>query len=351
MTSNLFPFINLNQPDWSDIDTAVVIQNKNFGDAVLLIPVLLSLRAFQPKLRLIVCTPERYHVFLKVDASIECVEFVSVGRLLIHLFRLCTRSKVAFLDFQPTLRFRLLGWLLRPKILSGLINDKKQLGIFDTHSPRKMVSNRRQYELNLDVLRRLGCYHKPELSHFRRLSASFCAPLGAPSKPYFVIHLSSRWMFKSLNLNQWKILLNEISERYPHDLVLTGGDTVIELEMAELLEDLSNVVSFVGRTSTPELIALLRNAQGYIGVDTFTSHLASLLKIPGVVIFGPTDRRVWGPDPGGVLKSITADFEAFPCMPCNQDGCGGSKLSQCLEKISIDSVVGTFAKQISRYSA
>lgn len=45
----------------------------------------------------------------------------------------------------------------------------------------------------------------------------------------------------------------------------------------------------------PRLAAFLSRCRFYVGNDSGVSHLAAVVGVPAVVIFGPTDPRVWGP--------------------------------------------------------
>ena len=55
-----------------------------------------------------------------------------------------------------------------------------------------------------------------------------------------------------------------------------------------------------------------------------------------VAMFGPSSEIAWGPwrNPYRVVTS------AHPCRPCGLDGCGGSKVSECLTTLAVDRVHG-----------
>jgi ADP-heptose:LPS heptosyltransferase len=66
-----------------------------------------------------------------------------------------------------------------------------------------------------------------------------------------------------------------------------------------------------------ELAALLASAGGVLGNDSGPSHLAALLGTPVVVLFGPSDARVWRPVGAGVRvlagpHPAAADWELRP---------------------------------------
>jgi heptosyltransferase-3 len=53
-----------------------------------------------------------------------------------------------------------------------------------------------------------------------------------------------------------------------------------------------------------------------------------------VALFGPSDERVWGP--WRVAHRVVTS--THPCRPCNIDGCGGGKVSECLTTLRVEAV-------------
>ena len=47
--------------------------------------------------------------------------------------------------------------------------------------------------------------------------------------------------------------------------------------------------------SFQELASILSEAELYLGNDSGVSHLAAFVETPSIVLFGPTDPRVWHP--------------------------------------------------------
>jgi heptosyltransferase-3 len=54
-----------------------------------------------------------------------------------------------------------------------------------------------------------------------------------------------------------------------------------------------------------------------------------------VALFGPSGDTEWGPW-GVAHRLVTSD--SHPCRPCGIDGCGGSKVSDCLASLPVDRV-------------
>ena len=62
------------------------------------------------------------------------------------------------------------------------------------------------------------------------------------------------------------------------------------------------------------------------------------LHLPGrgiTALFGPSGDKEWGP--WGVPCRIVAS-QTHSCRPCGLDGCGGSKVSDCLTGLPVDQV-------------
>ncbi len=69
----------------------------------------------------------------------------------------------------------------------------------------------------------------------------------------------------------------------------------------------------IRRFQTPEeLTDALVNARAVCGNDCGPMHLASLVRTPGLVLFGPTSRRQWAPSGLGTLA------QDLPCRPCTR---------------------------------
>jgi heptosyltransferase I len=68
-----------------------------------------------------------------------------------------------------------------------------------------------------------------------------------------------------------------------------------EEELASTVERVSSGCAQAMSTSISELIAITRRAALFIGGDTGPMHLAAILKVPVVAIFGPTNPARNGP--------------------------------------------------------
>jgi heptosyltransferase-3 len=63
-------------------------------------------------------------------------------------------------------------------------------------------------------------------------------------------------------------------------------------------------------------------------------HLAAAMGVPTVALFGPSGETEWGP----WNTAFRVVSSTHSCRPCGQDGCGGSKVSECLTLLPVDAV-------------
>ena len=202
---------------------------------------------------------------------------------------------------------------------------------------------RHTVELNLDALRRLGIY--PEESE-KRLSINpgpeaiarvdaLLAAAGLGSKDFIQVHPTSRWLFKTWTDERNAELLRRLA-RDGHRIVVTGApDPREKAIVARILEAAAApVVDLSGKLSMREMAALSSRSRLFFGADSAPMHIAAAMGIPVVVLFGPSNEKVWGP--WGVPHRVVAS--GHPCRPCDNDGCGGGKVSECLTTLAVERV-------------
>jgi heptosyltransferase-3 len=198
-------------------------------------------------------------------------------------------------------------------------------------------------ETNLDLVRACGipaeaC--RPVLvvrAEMReRMSARLASAGLPPGAPLVVIHPVSRWLFKAWPEASCAEVIIRLTRDAGVAVALTSGPSSTEMEMAHRIlaraavRAGAPVIDLVGRTTLGELAAVLERAAVFLGVDSAPMHMATALGIPVVALFGPSGEMSWGPwGEGHVIVT-----SAYLCRPCGQDGCLGSKRSDCLEALS-----------------
>ena len=148
-----------------------------------------------------------------------------------------------------------------------------------------------------------------------------------------VIHASSRWKFKEIPVTSWCRIIDEFKLK-KINVVISGSKD--DLETNELVFNLCASKPVLTKDfSLSDTAALYERADLILTIDSMSTHLASAVKTPVVSIFGPTNEKNWGPWKGKykVIGLSAKDAEMFACRPCGQDGCEGTKISQCLVQL------------------
>jgi len=209
-------------------------------------------------------------------------------------------------------------------------------------SPRN--PRRHTVELNLDALRRIGIHPAPDE---RRLSLvagndadlrvnALLQTLKLDSGPFIHIHPASRWQFKCWPAEAMATLITRLQAE-GHRVILSAAPDPAEMRMiAAIQSQLEHpAASLAGLLSLKELAALTARARLFIGVDSAPMHIAAAMGTPTAALFGPSGDTEWAP--WGVAHRVVAS-DSHPCRPCGIDGCGGSKVSDCLASLPVERV-------------
>ncbi len=222
----------------------------------------------------------------------------------------------------------------------GQASEKKGNSNLFTHLYKSCKTPRHTVEKNLDALRRIGLFPTPEE---RELTFHIPEEVKARVKAmlpenYFVIHPVSRWKFKCWPIDQVAQLIERLHQE-GRQIVLTASPDPDEMKMiGEIIAKCPGVplTSLAGQIDLKELGAVIAGSELLICVDSVPLHLASALKTPVVVLFGPTSEINWGPWNHPLAQVVT---QQMSCRPCFMDGCGGSKRSDCLTTLPVCQVL------------
>jgi heptosyltransferase-3 len=208
---------------------------------------------------------------------------------------------------------------------------------------RPRATPRHTVELNLDALRRLGIYPEegekslamhPGPEAEARVD-DLLSKAGLGPRGFIQVHATSRWLFKAWTESRNAELLRRLV-RDGHRIVITAAPDAREKAIVgRILADAAvPLTDLSGALSLREMAALSARARLFFGVDSAPMHIAAAMGTPVVVLFGPSGEHEWGPwrVPHRIVTS------GHPCRPCGNDGCGGSKVSECLTTLEVDRV-------------
>ncbi|MEP7328788.1 MAG: putative lipopolysaccharide heptosyltransferase III [Betaproteobacteria bacterium] len=209
-------------------------------------------------------------------------------------------------------------------------------------------TERHMVEQNLDALRRIGIDPEdadrqlvlvPDTAAQARVAALMTEHrLGR--RAFVQVHPGSRWLFKCWPPEATAALIERIAAQRLRVVVTGAADERERALVTAILALLppsvrAEVVDLTGQLSLSELAALTGEARAFAGVDSAPMHIAAAMQTPALALFGPSSEIAWGPwrVPHRVVVS-----DRHPCRPCGLDGCGGSKISECLTTLPVAAV-------------
>ena len=341
-------------PDFSEIRRVLVVKLRHHGDVLLTSPVFSVLKDHAPHIEIDALVYSDTREMLERHPAIS--EIHSVGRdwrrlsaparlarewellsalrnrgfdLLVHLTE---HPRGAWLARMLRCRFSVApGYPARSRFWKKSFTHRFSL---------PLNANRHMAEWNLDALRRLGVRPPPERRALTMVPgdaadvrvAGLLAEAGLSGSDFVHLHPASRWTFKCWPAERTAQVIDMLDRRGER-VVVTGAPTREEQELVGdiLARCRTSPVNLSGKLSLPELAALTARAKLFVGVDSAPMHIAAAMGTPVIALFGPSGDKEWGPwmVPHRIIAS-----SRHPCRPCGRDGCGGGKVSDCLESLT-----------------
>ena len=153
------------------------------------------------------------------------------------------------------------------------------------------------------------------------------ASVGLAAGPFAAAHVASfaheakRWPEE-----RFAALFDRLSRERGIPVVLLGSAAEAPMNArVAALATAAAVVDLAGKTTLPEVLGVVAQAELFVGNDSGLAHLANAAGTPTTVVFGPTDpeaTRPWdGPRPDGRAVRLRIVRERVPCAPCRFTRC------------------------------
>jgi len=240
--------------------------------------------------------------------------------------------------------------ILKSGVLSFLSGSPKRIG-YDRRSTKEgnfLFSNVKamlpqhkvsRFQRNLALLKGMGV--EVEGSKYRLhippedreyMGSFFKASSAFVNRPLIAIHpgTSRKAFFKRWMPDQYAQLADRLVRELNASVLFTWGDE--ELGWVESIRKQMKEPSLLApkTESLTQLGELYRNCDLYIGGDTGPMHIASLMGIPAVVIYGPTD-----PIENEPFGNHIKVRKEVGCSPCHEYSC---KKLDCIRAVSANEV-------------
>lgn len=138
---------------------------------------------------------------------------------------------------------------------------------------------------------------------------SFCDVL--VSQPYLVFLHGTTWATKHWPEEYW-IQLAKLATVKNFQVKLPWGNES-EKARAHRIAAVSKNIEVLPKLTLAEMAAVLATAQAIVAVDTGLGHLAAVLSVPTVSLYGPTNAVLTGAMGKNQLH-LSADFSCAPCL-------------------------------------
>ncbi len=176
--------------------------------------------------------------------------------------------------------------------------------------------------------------------------------LPAAGRPLVAIHPGSGAAVKRWRAAAWAELARRLAGEHGAQVVFTGSsgeaaliDPVLGL-VAAGPPLATTPVSLAGQTSLGVLGALYRRCALVIGPDSGPLHLAVAVGAPTVHLYGPVDRRTFGP--WGSPQRHAVVTSDWACVPCNRLDWPERSLAEhgCMRDIGVEQVLAAARERL-----
>jgi len=146
-----------------------------------------------------------------------------------------------------------------------------------------------------------------------------------------IVHPISRWPAKEWPKDKFAKLCDRlIAQNRVRVAIVSAAEEASSISKVTVLMENKSAL-FTG--TLVQLVALLKKAHLFIGNDAAPMHIAALLKVPTIALFGPTDPAIFGPYGKGHCIVVPES----PCLCSSKKVCHNLERF-CMNSISVDRV-------------
>jgi len=262
------------------------------------------------------------------------------GRLPSFYRQLNANDYDVVIDLQSNLKSAFVSWLSKAKV-HGLdktcVREKPAHWAYDY----RYSVNTKQHSIEKirEFMAKALAYDLPsspadygvDLSAYSLPKLDFNVP-----ERYLLFVQNASWLTKLWPLSSWQDLVQQ-AVRQGYSVLLPCGNEE-EYKRAQEIASVSEQAFALPRISLNEVAAITAKAQGAVCSDTGLAHLAAMVSLPTVTIYGATDTGLIGTY-GQNQQHEISDFE---CSPCYKRQCPLENSSNgeavCMENISAKQV-------------
>ncbi len=331
--------------------TYLVLRFSAIGDVAMTVPIMASVSRRYAEHAFVVVS---HKMLAPLFAEMPNVTFVSLdsedkyeGRKGLYRLYCDLRAEYAIdavIDLHDVLRTKLLRTFFRlaGKKVAVLDKGRAEKKCLVCKGAQRYRALKPMFERYVDTFAQLGLQADEEFvslrfaeSDIRQIVDTF----GAKTERWIGIAPFAKHVSKMLPFATTKALITHYAERKDVRVFLFGAG-IIESEMLEQWADtLGNVTNVAGRLGLYKELALMTQLDVMVCMDSANQHLASLVALPAVSIWGGTHPHTgfygWKQDPAHAVQ------RDMPCRPCSVFGTKRCRLGDfpCLRNIALEQII------------
>ena len=342
----------------------LILKFRNIGDVLLITPLLSNLRQYYPKSQIDVAVNKGTEPMVSLNPNINKLiiydrdyikSLPAIKRILKEIqfsFSFRKERYDMVINLTEGDRGAQIALVSGAPIRIGHLNNNR---IFKSAFTYYLLKQdfRHTLETNLDPLRVLDIpiNNKKVEIFWDKSDEYFTDDKLSKIKQFIHIHPVSRWLFKCIADQTMAQIIDYCETELNTKVIITAAPVQAELDKINSILSLckSNPINLSGELSLKQTAALNKKAKLFIGVDTAIMHMSAANDTPVFAFFGPSGTDHWGPWDNDMVESTYTRRNGFQvmgkhrvfaesrgCQPCGQDGCNGTKVSDCLMSLDID---------------
>jgi ADP-heptose:LPS heptosyltransferase len=338
-------------------DNILIMRPRGMREAAMLVPVVHALRCAYPDLRITIFTKAAFRPFFSEVEELEFLDYVPAGYGMAGLWRLVREMKrkgfdsVADLDDSGMTKVLRLLLSMSGAAVSVIERDREGMRRLTRRTRKHLEPLVPETELCREAIAALGFeFGLPAHScgkHTRTLPQKIVTAAGIKHGTWVGVAPFARHKGKIYPIPLADKLIEILSSRYDRVIILGSGEH--ERSFAEGMEKRHNgVLSMVDKLDMSLEMDIISNLDVMVTMDTGLMHIASLVGVPAVSVWGATHPYAgfygFGQEPA---NAVLLDM---PCRPCSADG--GRRCIfghyHCLTGIPPETIAETVARVLGK---
>ena len=269
----------------NSLSSICILRLSSIGDITHMIPVINTLLNHSPKSNITWIIGKTEYALVKNIKGIEFVVFDKKRSLesIRHLMKSLKGRRFDFLlHMQKSLRSRIISFFVRAEKKYNYENVKVQdkSHVLDTFF---------LFLQNLGITKKILDWS---------ININDDNNIIKIKKKYIVLNpftSSRRFNFREWKINNYITICKYLSDRYDIDSVVVGGKSNYEIDESKKIGAEEFIHNLVGKTNLQELYNIINGCEFYIGPDSGTLHIASMLRKPVIGLFATSNPLRTGP--------------------------------------------------------